>query len=166
MPAIFDYESIVMKSPNPEHIYTIKTIINESPFFRHLSLTIVDIGTGYAIFEMTAQEKHLQPFRGVHGGSIAAMIDSATFWAAYFAVDAEDAGLTSIDLKLNYLAPVVSDNTIMAHGKLVKIGKTIAYATADVTDAQGKIYAHGASTLMVLPHKGLSQFYNFPAKFL
>ena len=155
-----------MKRPNPEYIRVLQPIINESPFFKLLSLNIVDIGIGFAIFEMTGQEKHLQPFAGVHGGNIAAMIDSATFWAAYFDVEPEDSGLTSVDLKLNFLSPVIAGNKMIANGKLVKIGRTVAYSTAEVTDAQGKIIAHGASTLMVLPNKGLSQFYSFPPKFI
>lgn len=155
-----------MKKPNPQYTQKLQAIINESPFFKLLSLTLVDISIGCAIFEMAGQEKHLQPFRAIHGGNIAAMIDSATFWAGWFAVDAEDSGLTSIDLKLNYLSPAMSGNKIIAHGKLLKTGRTVMYSTAEVTDAQGKILAHGASTLMVLPHKGLSKFYDFPAKFI
>ena len=41
---------------------------------------------------------HLQAYGIVHGGVLATLIDTATFWSVYLRIP-EDAGLVNIDLK-------------------------------------------------------------------
>jgi uncharacterized protein (TIGR00369 family) len=107
--------------------------------------------------------KHLQPLGHVHGGVFASIIDAATFWAVFYGVE-ESAGATSVDLKLNYLAPARSGKLI-ARGRQLKLGRTLGYADAEVTDESGRLLAHGTSTLMVLHGKGIVNA-SLPPKFL
>ena len=76
------------------------------------------------------------------------------FWAAFMRVP-EDAGLVNVDLKLNYLKPV-EKGLLRAQGFAMRSGKSISYAESKVLDAQGELVAHGTSTLMTLPGKGLN----------
>jgi uncharacterized protein (TIGR00369 family) len=96
---------------------------------------------------------HLQPFGIVHGGVLATLIDTATFWAAFLKLPAED-GLVNVDLKLNYLRPAV-EGRLLAKGTCLRSGQTISYAEARVWDANQRLLAHGTSTLMTLPGQGL-----------
>jgi uncharacterized protein (TIGR00369 family) len=96
---------------------------------------------------------HLQPFGIVHGGVLATLIDTATFWSVFMRLP-QDAGLVNIDLKLNYLRPVLN-GTITARGECIRSGRAISYAEARVADSTGKLIAHGTSTLMALPGKGI-----------
>jgi uncharacterized protein (TIGR00369 family) len=66
----------------------------------------------------------------------------------------EDAGLVNIDLKLNYLKPVAKGR-LTAEGRAIRSGNKICYAESDVWDADRDLVAHGTSTLMILPGKGL-----------
>ena len=66
----------------------------------------------------------------------------------------DDDGLTSVDLKLNYLAPVRGE-ALQSRGTLIKAGKTLSYAEADVRTDEGRLVAHGTSTLMRLPGLGV-----------
>jgi uncharacterized protein (TIGR00369 family) len=84
---------------------------------------------------------------------LATLIDTSTFWAVYLKIP-EDAGLVNIDLKLNNLSPVINGK-LNAKGVCIKSGRSISYAEATVFDENGKIAAHGTSTLMSLPGKGL-----------
>lgn len=59
-----------------------------------------------------------------------------------------------MDLKLNYLSPV-TDETLVATGRCLRAGGTLSYAEARVTDANGRLMAHGASTLLIMRGKGL-----------
>ena len=100
----------------------------------------------------------------MHGGVFASIIDAAAFWAVYYEIEDQNTGATTVDLKLNYLAPAVCGKLI-ARGRQIKLGKTLGYAEAEVTAANGKILAHGTSTLMLLPGKGLTSEPSLPAKF-
>jgi uncharacterized protein (TIGR00369 family) len=153
-----------MRVPNPKHLERLIDVINNSPYFELLSMRVREIGVGYSLVEIDFGEKHLQPFRIVHGGVLASLIESATSWAIFYGVEDENAGLTTVDLKLNYLAPAISGKAI-AEGRQIKLGKTLGYAEAKVTDVTGKLLAHGTSTLMILPGKTPAPDPTFPPKF-
>ena len=139
---------------NPQYRERLFTLIDEVPFVRHMGMRITDLALGRATFEMTAAEFRMQPFGVVHGGNIATLIDTATFWACFLAMDSDEDGLTSVDLKLNYLAPARVE-PLRCTGKLIKAGKKISYAEASVVTAANRLIAHGTSTLMRLPGLGM-----------
>ena len=124
-------------------------MINHGPYFRLLSMRVCDIGKGFATVEMNVRNKHLNPFGGVHGGVYSSLIDTATYWAVYGDVD-EDAGLISLDVSVDHLAPV-KEGSLVVEGKRLKAGKRICMAEAVITDGSGKTLAHGTSKQMVLP---------------
>lgn len=129
-------------------------LINGAPFVKHMGMRITDIAWGAAAFELEAAEYRLQPFGVIHGGNVATLIDSATFWACFVAMGSDDDGLASVDLKLNYLAPARVE-TLRCAARLIKEGKTLSYAEAEVLAADGRLVAHGTSTLMRLPGLGV-----------
>jgi uncharacterized protein (TIGR00369 family) len=153
-----------MKKLNPEYIERVTQFVNHCPYFELLSMKILDVGLGVSLLEIHLAEKHLQPFGFVHGGVFASIIDAAAFWALFCGIEDPNAGATTVDLKLNYLAPAVSGKLI-AKGRQIKLGKTLGYAEATVTDENGRLLAHGTSTLMILPGNGLAVDQPLPPKF-
>src|SRR5262245_56621440 len=119
-----------------------------------MGMRITDLAWGRSTFELTAAPFRLQPLGVTHGGNVATLIDSATFWACYLAMDSDDDGLASVDLKLNYLAPARVE-PLRCEGRLIKAGKTLSYAEAEVRAEDGRLLAHGTSTLMRLPSLGI-----------
>ncbi len=140
-----------MASLNPIHVQAVIKAINQGPYFKHLSMPVREMGIGYSIVELKVGNEHLNPFGGIHGGVYASVIDTAAYWAAYCELD-EKVGLISIDLKIDYLAPI-SDGVIITKGRSIKIGKSMCLAEATATDKDGKWLAHGTSKMMVT--KGL-----------
>ena len=114
-----------------------------------LSMKVSEIGKGFAKVEMDIENKHLNPFGGVHGGVYSSLIDTAAYWAVYCDVE-EDAGLISLDVKVDNLAPV-KEGHLVVEGKRIKAGKSICIAAAAVIDSEGKYLAHGTSKQMVIP---------------
>ena len=139
---------------NPLYRERLFALIDGAPFVRHMGMRITDIAWGRAAFELTPADFRLQPFGVIHGGNVATLIDSATFWACYLAMDSDDDGLASVDLKLNYLAPARVE-ALRCEGTLIKAGKTLSYAEAEVRGGDGQLIAHGTSTLMRLPGLGV-----------
>ena len=154
-----------MKTINPEYIERVNQLINHCPYFDLLSMKIQEVGARFSVLEIDLAQKHLQPFGFVHGGVFASIIDAAAFWSLFYEIEDQETGVTTVDLKLNYLAPAVSGKLI-AKGRQIKLGKTLGYAEAEVTDVNGKILAHGTSTVILLPGQGLSADPPLPAKFI
>ena len=153
-----------MKKLNAEYIERVTQLANRSPYFELLSMKVLDAGLGFSLLEVNLAEKHLQPFGFVHGGVFASIIDAAAFWAVFYGIEDENASATTVDLKLNYLAPAVSGKLI-AKGCLIKLGKTLGYAEVTVTDENDRLLAHGTSTLMILSGNGLAMGQPMPPKF-
>ena len=142
-----------MATLNPAYLTALYRTINTSPYPHHLAMRIVAMDLERSRIELDIADCHLQPFGIVHGGVIATLIDTATFWAAFGPL-AEDAGLVNVDLKLNYLQ-AVAKGTLVAEGRAIRGGRTLSYTEARVSTADGTLIAHGTSTLMTLPGKGL-----------
>ena len=136
-----------MAALNPAHVQAVIQAINEGPYIRHLAMVITEMALGTATVELRVGREHLNPFGGIHGGAYASLIDTAAYWAAYCEIEA-GVGLISIDLKIDYLAPLNS-GTIVCKGRSIKIGKSMCLAEAAATDPEGKWLAHGTSKMMI-----------------
>lgn len=142
-----------MQTINEAYVKEVMAMVNTAPFPSHVPFRLVAMDFDTARVEMDAAGQHLQPFGIVHGGVIATLIDTATFWAGFMRLPA-DFGLVNVDLKLNYLKAVMP-GALVAEGHCIRAGRNISYTEAYVRDAKGEIIAHGTSTLMALPGKGL-----------
>lgn len=133
---------------NPKYTEAISTLVNRSPYFSLISMEIKDLEWGTSVLEVELEEKHLQPFGFVHGGAIASVIDAATFWAVFPQVK-DGMGLTTVEIKVNYLAPV-QKGKVVAKGRCIKMGRTLALGEAYINSAEGNLIAHGTATMMII----------------
>ena len=113
------------------------------------------IGASLAAVEAGASEIRL-PYREdltqqkgfVHGGIIGMIADSAAGYAAYSLMP-QSASLVTVEYKMNILAP--ARGSLVAHGKVVKSGRTLTVARAEVYAEDGTHVASMQQTLMMLP---------------
>jgi uncharacterized protein (TIGR00369 family) len=62
---------------------------------------------------------------------------------------------TTVEIKVNMVRPITAAaGTLVCEGRLIHRGRRIATSEGRVTDADGKLYAHGTTTMMVVPLKG------------
>ncbi len=152
-----------MKKLNPAYVESIIKIVNECPYFSLLSMEVKSVGLGESHLTVAVNKKHLQPFHQVHGGVYASLIDAAAFWAVYPQLE-ERVGLTTVELKINYLAPL-SQGWLIAKGRSIKVGKTLCLGEASIEDETGKLLAHGTETMMVLKDLKFQNHPSLPTKF-
>lgn len=142
-----------MRTPNPEYVRELIELINTSPYPEHMAMRLTEVEYDRAVLQLDTDRCHLQAYGIMHGGVLATLIDTATFWAVYMRIP-EDAGLVNIDLKLNYLKPV-DKGLLTAEGRAIRSGNSISYAETRVLNEKQELVAHGTSTLMTLNGKGL-----------
>ena len=140
-----------MPELNPEHLKSVIDIINKGPFFIHMSMRVTELGVGYSKVVAEIGKKHMNPFGALHGGVYASVIDTAAYWSAYCDLP-EEQGLVTIDIKVDFLAPVL-DQVVIVTGKRVKAGKMIYLTEAQMINEKGKVFAHGTSKLLVIHNK-------------
>ena len=147
---------------NPKYTEAIATLVNRSPYFSLISMKIKELGWGTSVLEVELEEKHLQPLGYVHGGAIASVIDAATFWAVFPQVK-DGMGLTTVEVKANFLAPI-KEGKLVVKGRCIKIGRTLALGEAYVNSSEGNLIAHGTTTMMIVPDLKVEGQENLPPK--
>ncbi len=119
--------------------------ISETMGFR-----LVAVAHGFVAFEGEPSKAVLNPMGVVHGGWALTLIDSACGAAGHTTLPA-GVGYGTLETKGNFVRPILADTgTLRAEGRVLAQGRTIITAEAKITDAQGKLYAHGTSTCMII----------------
>ena len=122
------------------------------PAMRTLGIQALDVGEGRVRFGMMPQEMHYNPLGTVHGGVLAALLDSATGCAVHSVLPA-GFGYTSMDLTTKYLRPVTAGTgKVIATGTLLSRGSRTALAEAKLTDARDRLLAHATSSCLIFSH--------------
>jgi uncharacterized protein (TIGR00369 family) len=152
------------KRLNPAYLEAVAQRINRCPYFTLISMELKNLEWGSSRVAVVVGERHLQPFGFVHGGVYSSLVDAAAFWAVYSQID-EDVGMTTVELKLNFLAPT-SKGYLIANGRSIKVGKVLCLGEASIEDETGKLLAHGTSTMMILRDLTIRGSPEFPPKFL
>jgi uncharacterized protein (TIGR00369 family) len=117
---------------------------------RTLSFRLVEVGDGYAVFTGQTGEHLLNPMGSVHGGWALTLIDSAAGAAGLSTLPA-GAGYTTVETKGNLVRPILAETgAVRAEGRVVSAGRQVLTSEARVTGPDGKLLAHGTSTLIVL----------------
>jgi len=120
------------------------------PIGRTLGFQLVSVEPGIAVFEAAPSEALLNPLGSVHGGWALALIDSATGCAVHTELPA-GVGYTTVETKVNFTRAIRPDGgPVRCEGRVVTRGRTVATAEARLLDSEGRVLAHGTSTLLIL----------------
>ena len=121
------------------------------PIAETLGFRLVEADPGRALFEGRSSPSVLNPLGLVHGGWALTLIDSAAGCALHTELDA-GIGYTTVETKVNFVRPIAPDGAIVrCEGRVLSRGRQIATAEAKLESAEGKLLAHGTSTLIILP---------------
>jgi uncharacterized protein (TIGR00369 family) len=120
------------------------------PIADTLSFYLVEVEPGRAVFQGVPRIAHLNPLGTVHGGWLSTLLDSAMACAVHTRLPAGQ-GYTTVEMKINMVRPVLATTGhLRAEGKVVNGGRTIATAEGRLVGEDGKLYAHGTETCLVL----------------
>ncbi len=119
------------------------------PISETLDFWPVEWEPGRMVFQGMPAKAHYNPLGSVHGGWIAAILDSAVGCAVHSTLPA-GTGYTTVELKINYVRAVTAESgPLRAEGKVIHVGKQVATAEARLHDAKGRLYAHASTTCLV-----------------
>ena len=122
----------------------IQRFIPSSPLVGHLGLRLESIGTDEAALVLPFRPELATMDDVVHGGAIAALIDTAGM-AASWAADEEPESLTgsTVTMNVNYLAAARGQDLI-AHAVVVRRGRSLVFSEIKVTEPDGRLVATGS----------------------
>lgn len=115
-----------------------------------LGFYLSEVEDGRAVFLGDPSDRIMNPLGIVHGGWALTLIDSCCGCAAHTTL-APGLGYTTVETKVNFVRAIMpATGQVRAEGLVVARGRTIITTEGKLTDARGRLLAHGASTLMVL----------------
>jgi uncharacterized protein (TIGR00369 family) len=119
------------------------------PISHTLDIWPIEWEHGRMVFQGRPALAHYNPIGSVHGGWIAAMLDSAVGCAIHSTLPAGK-GYTTLELKVNYVRAVTAEaGPLRAEGKVIHVGGQIGTAEGRLYDAAGKLYAHATTTCLI-----------------
>jgi uncharacterized protein (TIGR00369 family) len=114
-----------------------------------MNFALAEIETGRAVFTVEPAEYHYNPIGMVHGGLAATLLDSAMGCAVQSTLPAGVA-YTTLEIKVNYVRAMTTETgTVRCEAKTIHVGGRTAVAEGKITDADGKLYAHGTTTCLI-----------------
>ena len=115
-----------------------------------LDFHLESVAEGQAVFVGNPSEKHMNPIGSVHGGYAATLLDSALGCSIHTTLEPGER-YTTVDLNVKYLRAMRPGmGKVTCTGDVVHKGRKIATADAKLVGEDGKIYAHGSTTCVIL----------------
>lgn len=121
------------------------------PITKTLGFSLIEVEEGRVVFGYTPVFDHYNPLGSVHGGVAATLLDSVMGCCIHTKLKA-GSGYTTVEIKVNYVR-AMTDKTgpVRAEGKVINVGSRIATSEGRLTDASGKLLAHGTTTCLIFP---------------
>jgi uncharacterized protein (TIGR00369 family) len=112
------------------------------------TLRAIDPDAGTIEVGFTADERFLNPAGTVQGGFLAAMLDD-THGPALFAMTEGEIYAPTIDFSISFIKPA-APGRFVGKGRVVNLGRTIAFTEAELFDERGDLVARGTFSSRVM----------------
>jgi uncharacterized protein (TIGR00369 family) len=118
---------------------------------RTLGYDITEAESGRVVITAEPNDTHLNPAGGVHGGFSATLLDSCMGLAIQSTLE-KSVGSTTLEFKISLVRPITPETgPIRAEGVVLSCGRRIGSAEGRITDAAGRLLAHGTTTCLIFP---------------
>ena len=121
-------------------------------YWRYLGVEVLNAAEGYVRLRVPVRDE-LRNADGapVHGGVISSLVDAAVGGAlsTLHEFAAGGVGQATLDLNVSFLGAVRS-GALVAEGRILKRGGSIAFGEAELRDEAGELAAKGRVTYMIL----------------
>ncbi|WP_084019884.1 PaaI family thioesterase [Vulcanisaeta thermophila] len=117
--------------------------LRSEPLFQLIGLEFTEIGEGFVKARFPYKREILRRGGVVHGGVIMTVIDSILGVAVMTVNDGVDQ--YTAELKVHFLEPL-RDGPFTVEGRVIRAGRHLAVAEAEVRDSNNKLCAKGIGT--------------------
>jgi uncharacterized protein (TIGR00369 family) len=117
-----------------------------------LGYDVVEAESGRVVITLHPTGAHLNPWGTVHGGLTAILLDSCMGLAIQSTLE-QGIGSTTLEFKISLIRAITLETgRISAEGKVLNCGRRVGTAEGRVTDAKGRLLAHGTTTCLIFPN--------------
>lgn len=121
------------------------------PFAELLGIRVVLREKGRAILEQELRPELLNSWGVAHGGVVTTLADIALAVAA-LTMDASARGALTVELNVSFIGP--GSGTLVAEGRCLKAGRSLAFSEGEIRDGEGKLVAKAVGTFQLRGERG------------
>ena len=136
-----------MNAPDPDFAARIRESFGRQKAMALIGARLTVVEPGYVEIELPWRAELTQQKGYVHGGILGMIADTACGYSAFSLMPA-DCSLVTVEYKMNILTP--GRGGLVAKARVVKPGRTLTVARAEVYADDGKHVATMLQTLMTL----------------
>jgi acyl-CoA thioesterase len=122
--------------------------IEPGPFSSALGFRLVEATADGVVMEAEPGPAHVNGGGILHGGYLAALLDSTTGWAVHAALEPGVAA-PHTHISVQYVRAGVAGTPLVCRGRCVRAGRRVAAAEAEITQG-GEVVARAVSSHAVL----------------
>src|SRR5579859_354201 len=116
-----------------------------------LGYDVVEVESGRVAVTLQPTGAHLNPSGTVHGGLTATLLDTCMGLAIRSTLE-KGIGSPTLEFKISLVRPITPETgRIRAEGKVLNCGRRVGTAEGRLTDADGRLLAHGTATCLIFP---------------
>jgi uncharacterized protein (TIGR00369 family) len=120
------------------------------PMLDLLGIRLTEVDFGRVVFTADVQERFYNGTGVAHGGFAATLLDTALGCSINTTAPAGKR-FTTVELKVNLTRPLtIAANPLRCEGKVIHVGGRTAISEAKIIGGDGKLYAHGTTTCIVV----------------
>ncbi|HZH86759.1 MAG TPA: PaaI family thioesterase [Brumimicrobium sp.] len=116
-----------------------------------LEMELEILTEGEVKYTLEIKDKHLATPIAAHGGVVAGLIDGTLGVAALTIAGKSGNVVSTVELQVNFLKPVVLGDQLVAIGKVISAGKRLLYVEASVTNQKDVLVAKASGTFNAYP---------------
>jgi acyl-CoA thioesterase len=120
-------------------------------FRETLGMELGLIEKGSATYNLTVRKKHLATPIAAHGGVVAALVDATMGVTALSVVVESDRVVSTVELKVSYLKPVLEGDQLKCIGEVLNIGNRLIYVECSIINQKEQLVARANGTFNAYP---------------
>lgn len=120
-------------------------------FGRLIEMDFEILAPGELEYKITINDKHLAVPFAAHGGVVSALMDSTLGICALSLVCTDDLIVSTVEMKLNFLAPVRPGDQLIGRSKMLSKGKKLVVTEAEIVNQDGILISKGMGTFNAYP---------------
>jgi uncharacterized protein (TIGR00369 family) len=120
-------------------------------FGQYLGINFTILKPGVVRYRLLIRPEHLATPMTVHGGVTAALLDATLGVGALSAVCEEQKVVSTVEMKISFLRPILLGDELIATSEIVKKGKSILFAEAVILNQNEELVAKASGTLNSYP---------------
>jgi acyl-CoA thioesterase len=134
-----------------ERLKQLFEIRDMGPMLKTMQQRVASLVDGEAIVEGTPGPQFNNSMGRIHGGYLAALIDTAMGWAVATKMP-PSTGFGTVDMSVKFVRKFeVATGPVLATARVLHAGRTMITTECKVADKAGLLYAHGLGTFLVYP---------------